>query len=816
MIGNYFKIAWRNLKKNKVFSLINIFGLSIGLTCCMLISLYIYNELSYDTYHKNGERIYQLGTGSSVSGKEERYATTSAPVGSTMQMEFPEIQDQARLMRLYSDDKTLFQYTDARGTIKSFYETKGCLADPGFFGIVTFFFKEGNPQTALTEPNTVVLSEEIAQKIFGNERALNKVVRISSSTNGDSTFKVTGVFKTPAVPSHIDARFIMSFKGGRINNLANVNPSMLNNNMFYTYFLLKEGADAHKLESKFPAFVDKYMGKELKADGRDRQHFITNIKDIHLRSGMETNVTPSGSITSLYILGSIAVLTLLIACINFMNMSTSSSSRRAAEVGVRKVLGAVKSGLLRQFLTESLLMAGVALFIAVLLTVLLLPLFQQVSGTTIHIIFEQHALLFTGFIVLAVITGLLAGSYPAFYLSSFKPIQVLKGKFTNSLAAVSLRKGMVVFQFVISIALIVASVVIANQMSYMRSKDLGFTKDQQVIIPLRSSTAKNTSLAFRNEVEGLAGITSAGASYYYPGTPNPTDWLLYKEGESKVQNKQVYINFVDDKFLQTLNIKPVAGRVFSYDIASDSANGIILNEEAIKKFGFASPQAAIGKWIGFEPDGELFRLYIVGVVKNFHFQDLRTDIEPYGFVLNSGSRFNYIIAHAQPGDIAHTLQSLEKLWTKLNPNVPFEYSFLDQDFQKNYEAESRQAGLINSFTIIAIIISCLGLFALATFSAEQRTKEIGVRKVLGATVANIVTLISKDFLKLVGIAIVVACPVAWFAMDKWLQNFAYRVQISWQVFALTALLAFCIALITISFQAIKAALANPVKNLRTE
>lgn len=816
MLRNILIIAWRNLKKNKVFSFINIFGLSIGLTCCILISLYIYNELSYDTYHENAGRIYQLGTGSGVSGKEERYATTSAPVGSTMQTEFPEIQDQARLMRLYSDDKTLLQYTDASGNTKSFYETKGCLADSGFFRIVTFFFKEGNPETALIEPNTVVISEDIAKKIFGNESALNKVVRISSSTNGDSTFKITGVFKDPPLPSHIDARFIMSFKGGRINNLANVSPSMLNNNMFYTYFLLKEGADANNLESKFPAFVDKHMGQELKADGRDRKHFITNIKDIHLRSGMETNVTPSGSITSLYILGSIAVLTLLIACINFMNMSTSSSSRRAAEVGVRKVLGAHKSGLLRQFLSESLLMAGVALLIAVLLTILLLPLFESISGKTIIISFEQQALLFAGFIVLAVITGFLAGSYPAFYLSSFRPIQVLKGKFTNSLAAVSLRKGMVVFQFVISIALIVASVVIANQMKYMRTKNLGFTKDQQVVIPLRSSTAKTASIAFRNEIAGLPGIQSAGASYYYPGTPNPTDWLLYKEGESKTENKQVFINFVDDKFLQTLNIKPVAGRVFSYNIASDSASGIILNEEAIKKFGFSSPEAAIGKWIGFEPDGKLFRLYVVGVVKNFHFQDLRADIQPYGFVLNSGSRFNYIIAHAQPADIGNTLQSLEKLWIKLNPNVPFEYSFLDTDFQKNYEAESQQASLINSFTIIAIIISCLGLFALATFSAEQRTKEIGVRKVLGATVANIVAMLSKDFLKLVVIASLIAFPVAWWGMNKWLQDFAYRINISWWIFLIAGITALLIAMITVSFKAIKAALANPVKNLRTE
>ena len=816
MLKNYLKIAWRNLKKNKIFSFINIFGLSIGLTCCMLISLYIYNELSYDTYHRNGDRVYQLGASSMTAGKEERGANTSAPVGKTMQMDFAEIEDQARLMRLFSDDKTLFQYTDATGNTNSFYETKGYLADSGFFRIVTYFFKEGNPQTALLEPNTVVVSEDIAQKIFGKESALNKVVHISSSTNGDHDFKITGVFTPSPVPSHIDARFIMSIKGGRMNGMANVNPSIANNNMFYTYFLLRPGADAKKLESKFPAFIQKHVAEELKAQGRNRQHFLTRISDVHLRSGIEDNVTPSGSLTSLFILGSIAVLTLLIACINFMNMSTSSSSRRAAEVGVRKVLGAVKNSLLHQFLGESLLMAFIALFIAVILTILLLPSFEQIAGKTIFITFRQHALVFAGFAFLAVITGLLAGSYPAFYLSSFRPIQVLKGKFNNSLAAVSLRKGMVVFQFVISIALIVASVVIANQMKYMRSKDLGFIKEQQIILPLRSSTAKNSFVALKNEFAGIPGIKSAGASLYYPGISNPTDWFLYKDGQTKDEGKRVYINFVDDKFLQTLNIQPVAGRLFSYQISSDSANGIIINEEGASKLGFSSPKDAIGKWIGFEPGDTPFRLYVVGVVKNFHFQDLHVPIEPYAFLLNSGTSFNYAVARAKDGNISSTLKALETSWHKFNPNDPFEYSFLDQDFQKNYEAESRQASLISSFTIIAIIISCLGLFALATFSAEQRTKEIGVRKVLGATVMSIVTLISKDFLKLVGVSIVIACPLAWFAMNKWLQNFAYRTNISWTVFVITALIAICIALFTISFQAIKAAIANPVKSLRTE
>ncbi len=633
MLTNYFKIAWRNLMKNKIFSAINIFGLSIGLTCCMLISLYIYNELSYDTYHKNAGRIYQLGTNFITEGKSEMQATVSAPLGRIMQMEFPEIQDQARMLKLFTDDKTLLQHTDAGGNNKTFYETRGYLADSNFFKIVTYFFKEGNPATALNEPNTVVVSDEIAAKLFGKESAINKQIRISSSTNGDNDFKITGVFKPSSVPTHIDARFIMSMRGGNMDAMANDNPSMLNNNMFYTYLLLKEGADAETLKGKFPAFVQKHLAEELKGVGRSRSYLLTPIKDIYLHSGLGNNITPGGNRTSLFILGSIAVLTLLIACINFMNLSTSSSSKRASEVGVRKVLGAEKNSLLRQFLGESLLMAGIALVFAIMLTVFLLPLFEQVSGKTLPISLEQHTVLFAGFILLAVVTGLLAGSYPAFYLSSFKPIHVLKGKFKNSLAAVSLRKGMVVFQFVISIALIIASLVIAGQMKFMRSKDLGFTKEQQIVLPLRSETAKGLFPTFKTEISKMGGIKSVGASMYYPGIFNPMDWLLYKQGNTKDQSKSVYINFIDDKFLNTLDIQVAAGRLFSSQFPSDTSDRFILNEEGAKQLGFSSPQDAVGKWVGFEPEDSAYHLEVVGVVKDFHFKDLHEAIEPYGFLL---------------------------------------------------------------------------------------------------------------------------------------------------------------------------------------
>ncbi len=815
MLRTYFKIAWRNLKSNKTFSFINIFGLAVGLTCCMLISIYIYNELSYDTFHKDADRVYQIGSISMDGDQERRGSNSSAPVGVTMQKDFAEVEATARLLRLFRDDKTLFQVKDEQGT-RSFYETQGYLADSSFFNVLTYYFKEGNPQTALHEPHSVVLSEELATKFFGKESALNKVVQISSSTNGDHEFKVSGVYKDPPAPSHIDARFLLSFGGGNMYPLINDNPSMINNNMFYTYVKLKPGTDAEKLQSKFPAFVEKYIGEDLRKSGRKRAYFLANIKDIHVRAGIENNVTPGANKTTLFVLASIAVLTLLIACINFMNLSTSGSAKRAAEVGVRKVLGAQKNSLLKQFLGESLLMTGIALVFAIALTFLLLPLFEQVSGKTMTIGGQNYLLLFGGFLLLAVLTGLLAGSYPAFYLSSFKPIKVLKGKFSNSLAAVSLRKGMVVFQFVISIVLIVASVVIANQMSFMRSKDLGFSKDQQIVIPLRTQPSKATIPAFRAEVAGNPMISSMGASMSYPGIFHPQDWLMYKQGETPDNNKKVYINMVDDNFLQTLEMKPVAGRLFSPQFPADTFMNIIVNEQAVKDFGFKSTDDAIGKSLNINFNGEQHAFPIVGVVKNFHFKDLHAEVEPFAFRLYNDASFNYLVAHSKSGKLEDAVASLEKTWKKLNPNEPFEYSFLDLDFQKNYEAESMQASLINYFTIIAIIISCLGLFGLVTFSAEQRTKEIGIRKVLGANVAGLVALISKDFLKLVGIAVIVASPVAWYAMNKWLENFAYRTTIGWEVVALTTVLAIMIAFATISFQAVKAALANPVKNLRTE
>ena len=816
MILNYFKIAWRSLMKNKMFSFINIFGLSVGLTCCLLIALYLNYELSYDKQHTDSDRIYQLGT-TFVRQKEERSTpNTPAPMAGMMQQEFPEIEETVRLLSLFNEDKTLLRYNENNNAAVSFYETKGYLTDPAFFRFFNYDFKEGDPNTALSNPNTIVLSEEIAIKIFGKRPALNKVIHISSGTNGENDFTVTGVFKPSSAPSHIAGRFFMAFKGGAMEQYSLRSNNLAFNNMFFTYLKLKKGTSAQQLESKFSAFITKYAGNDLKAAGFYKKQFLTGLKDIHLSSRTKDNVTAPGSVTYLYILGSIAIFALLIACINFMNLSTARSSKRSTEVGIRKVLGANKSSLIKQFLGESLLMSMIAFLLAIILTLICLPAFSSASGKELYLNLKEHSLILTGFFVLSVVTGLLAGIYPAFYLSSFKPVRILKSKFSNSLAAVSVRKGLVVFQFVISAILIISSVVISQQMKYMRSKDLGFTKDQEMIIPLRSQTAKDAYQSLRTELTKMPEVASVGASSYYPGIFNPTDMSLYKEGGTAENGQIVKMNNVDENFLQTIGIQLLAGRLFSKEFITDTARGIILNEEAIAKLGFTNPQEAVGKSIYTGRGGIANSLEIVGVVKNFHFQDLHLPITSFGFGLNNRPNYNYLLVHSKSTDLASLINHVSQVWQKINPAEPLEYNFLDAEFQKNYEAQDRLAAIVKYFTLIAILISCLGLFGLATFSAEQRIKEIGIRKVLGASVSNLVFLISKDFIKLVLIAIVLASPLAWWIMHKWLQDFAYRTNITWTVFAISATIACLIAFITVSTQAIRAAVMNPVKSLRTE
>ncbi|HEY4290556.1 MAG TPA: ABC transporter permease [Puia sp.] len=816
MLINYFKIAWRNLIKSKTFSFINIFGLAAGLTCCMLISIYLLHEFSYDSYQPDGKDVYEMATTFSMNHKDFTMAAVPTPMAATVKKEFPEVRQTTHLLQLsMMEGKTMLQYRVPGGIPISFFESKGFMTDSSFFRMFSYHFIEGAPASALDQPNTIVISEEIAHKLFGNSPALGKMIHVSSGMNGDHDFAVRGVFRPGNKPSHIDGQFFMSLDGGDVEQFMRRQANdFATNNMFVAYLRLAPGTRPAALEAKFPAFLDKYAGKQMKEMGFEKHQFLIPLKDIHLRSDILNPVTPTASRTYLYILGSIAIFTLLIACINFMNLATARSAKRSAEVGIRKVLGAVKGLLIGQFLGESILMSGIAFFLAWGFTVALLPAFSHVTNRELALSLPEQLPLLVGFLGLAIATGLLAGIYPAFYLSSFQPAKVLKGKFSNSLAAISLRKGLVVFQFIISVTLIVASVVINDQMAYLRNKDLGFDKTSQIVVPLRSSTAKGLCPALENEFRNNTQVISAGAAAFYPGIANPSDNLIYADGQFAQDAKRARMNFVDYEYMKTLGLQPVAGRLFSKEFPADSGR-MVLNESAVKALGFSSPAAAVGKKVHNNFQENTYTNEIVGVVKDFHFEDLHLPISPYAFRLARGTN-NYLIVHARAGEPGPLLTAMGAIWHRLNPNEPFEYSFLDEDFQKNYAADERLSTMIRYFTIMAILISCLGLFGLASFSAEQRIREIGIRKVLGASITGIVLLLSKDFLKLVAVAMVIACPVAWLIMHRWLQDFAYRTPISWVVFVITFLSTLGITLFTISFQAIRAGLANPVQSLKAE
>lgn len=816
MIQNYFKIALRNLFKNKVFSLINILGLSIGMACCMLILLWVSHELSYDKHHENAEDIYRVWTTFILPEEEMQYAGTPGPMAPNLKAEFPEIKAATRLVVPFNENKSVLQRpSDGDKDYPPFYEPDGFLVDSSYFEIFTYDFIEGSLKRALTEPNTVVLSESIARKMFPDQPALNQIIRISNS-NGDLDYKITGVFKENNKPTHIGGNFFMSLYSGGIWNFIRDNSNMVGNNFLYTYVELQPGTDAAALEKKFPAFIEKYAGRELEEAGMQRIQHLQPVTEIHLYSKVDYEIGKQGNISYVYILISIALLTLLIACINFMNLSTARSGTRAAEVGIRKVMGAQRSSLTGQFVGESILMSLIALMIAIVAVELFLPNFGRLTGKELSLIAQPQYLLW--FVGIALLTGLLAGSYPAFYLSSFNPVTVLKGKLTNNLSAASLRRILVVFQFVISIALIAGSIFIAKQMDFLQNQDLGFQDEQQIVVHLRTASARNSIDILKNELKQSPDIESVATATSYPGIYVINDRGFYRQGETVNDNKLAQINYVDHDYLKTLELKLAAGRFFSRDFPADTINRVILNETAVELLGFESPEAAVGQTLLSGRADNVVSYELIGVLKDYHFESLHTEIKPYGMVLftYNSPPANYAIAQVNTEDVRQVLASAENQWKALNPDTPFEYSFLDEDFQKNYEAEQRISSIIWYFTIIAILISCLGLFGLATFTAERRTKEIGIRKVLGASVPNIVLLLSKEFMLLVIVAFVIATPIAWYAANRWLDSFAYRIDLQWWIFAFAGLIALAIAVITVSFQSVRAAVDNPIKSLRIE
>ena len=814
MIKNYFKIAFRNLWKNKGYSAINIFGLAVGLATCLLIILYITDELGYDRFYKNADRIYRINSDLRIGGGNLHFTQTSDMMGQLLKKDYPQIEEYTRIYT--SDgDKLIKKGNDFIN------EKNAASVDSTFFSVFSMPAIEGDTKTALNEPNAVVVTESTAKKYFGvSTNILGKTIEIK---NGQTTrpYKVTAVIKDMQHNSHFNFDFLFSMKN------VDYQWGQLTSHNFHTYLLLKPGTDYKAFEKNFEQYIVKYVlpeakrfmninsMEEFRKAGNMIEYSLIPLTKIHLYSDYSFEITPSGNIQYVYIFAAVALFILVLACINFMNLSTARSTNRAKEVGIRKVLGTERKTLIAQFLVESTITACISLCIAIVIAYFVLPLFNNVATKSLSVSDLLNVKILPFLILLPFLVGLLAGSYPAFFLSNFKPIVVLKGNTNTGFKKSNLRNVLVVFQFATSIMLIIATIIVYNQLNYIQTTKLGFNKDQVLVID-GAYALNNNAQAFKNDILAMKGVSSGTMSAYIPvSNSSRSDNTYSKEA---VMDTKSLIDMqtwtIDYDYLKTMGMEIVKGRNFSKDFGTDSSARLI-TETTAKLLGYSDP---IGKKI-YVPsdtpgDNSMVPLEIIGVVKDFHFESLRQNIGPLCMRLgNSTGLASFKITTANAPDL---IRQIETKWKALAPGLPFSYRFLSESFDEMYRSEQRAGSIAIVFAILAVLIACLGLFGLVTFMAEQRTKEIGVRKVLGASVTNVVALLSKDFLLLVLIACVFAFPLAWWAMHKWLMDFAYRVNIKWWVFVVAAIAALLIALIAISFHSIKAAIANPVKSLRTE
>ena len=808
MIKNYFKIAFRNLLKNRFISFINLFGLTVGLTCCLLITVYILNELSYDRYNKNADNIYRVtrSFNNSDGVVSLNLSTISPPFGYYFPTDFPEIR---KMTRLLDNGITPTKYND-----KIFNEKNIFFADENLFNVFTVKVLKGDPKTALFNPFSVMLTEEIAKKYFGDDDPMNKTIRV----NNQFDIKVTGIYKAFPPNAHLHPGMLLSFntlKDSVVYGERNLQRSW-SNNAFFTYLLVPDNFSPQKMIAQFPAFIDKRMaGQEYV--GQQASKFtklgLQKLTDIHLYSHSDYEAEPNGDISRVYIFSAIALFILLIACINYMNLSTARSALRAKEIGIRKVIGARRKELIAQFLGESVLICWAAILLAGALTYLALPWLNKISGQELSInTLLQWKILIPVFLT-PFIVGIISGIYPALFMSSFQPVKTLKGLFKVGGGNISFRKVLVVTQFSISIILIITTVIVFQQLSYIQNKSLGFDKDK-IITTANTTEVSRQYEAFRNELLKNSAFKNVSRS-----SRIPTGRLLDNMGASTFTGDSARpvttdIKFVsvDHDFVSTFGISMKSGRFFSRDYGTDTAS-FVINESSVKALGWTN-ENAIGKDFKYGSQ----KGHIIGVINDFHFESMHQPIVPMVlcFFPPSQNYFNNVSVKIAGNDISSALAYMETTWKKYFPETPADYTFLDQNFDKLYQSEQKQATLFTVFACVAIFIACLGLFGLSAFAISQRIKEIGVRKVLGANVSGIVGLLSKDFLKLVAIAALMAFPVAWYAMNNWLKDFAYRIHIQWWVFIIAGIAAALIAFLTVSFQAIKAAVANPVKNLRTE
>lgn len=807
MIKNYFKIAWRNLLKNKNYTVINITGLAIGIASCLIIMLFVVDELSYDRYNEKADEIVRVVFNAKINGEIIKEAVVMAPVAEALKKEFPEVVDAARLRNMGSP-KIIYNN-------QAYRDGKLAFVDPNFFKIFTLPIIAGNKVSPLSEPHTVIITQEEAYKYFGNEDPIGKILDLKDK---GQQLKVTAVIDKVPQNSHFHFDMFASMLG---HNDAKKTSWMESN--FFSYLLLKKGHNYKDLEAKLPEIVEKYVGPQIKqALGvsfveftKDNQIglFLQPLTDIHLFSDFSTSTTieQGGDIKYIYIFSAVAVFMLLIACINFMNLSTAAAAKRGKEVGVRKVLGSKKNQLIRLFLTESLIATALAIVIGLILLVIVLPLFNDLSGKALDLSYLLQPKIIITLLLLVILISFMAGGYPAFYISSFNPVTALKNKFSGTGNSKGIRSGLVVFQFIISAGLILATLIVDKQMSFIQNKNIGYDKEQMLV--LRESYLLGSNLsAFKNQILNDPRVENVTNAAFVPAGATDTNMSGVYVGNKPDAVRRTQVYNIDEQYIPTMGMELVAGRNFSKEFGSDSLN-VIINETAAKILGFTDDP--IGKTLvrATNNEGGRQNLTVIGVVKDFHFRSLDQKIEPL-IMLNKS--YGGLIVRAKLSDMSGLIESISTMWENLNAEEPFTYAILDDSYNQTYLAEQKMGDILKIFALLTIFIACLGLLGLVTFTTEQKFKEIGIRKILGSTVSQIVIMLSKDLIKLVFISFVIAFPLGFYLMNKWLQDFAYRTELNWQVFALAGSITILIAFVTISLKSIKAAIANPVKSLRNE
>lgn len=816
MLKNYITIALRLLVKNKVFSLINIVGLSTGIACCILITLYIQDELSYEKGFAENEKIFRINTEFTRDGKTEVGPSASPAIAPGLAQGLPEVETYTRVMPPLNTEVNIVLYKD-----KSFFEKKAVLVDSTFFDVFPYPLAEGDRNTALDAPSTAVISQALARKIFGENSALDETLIINSGTTAD-TFRITGVIAKPTVPSHIDNDIYMTMNSQGWGRWVLSQTTWANNNIVGSYLKLRDPSSWKSVEAKLPQFVEMHAGQELRQSGRNKRLLLQPLDKIRLYSELSAasaGQSSGSSITYIYIIGTIGIFILILACINFMNLTTAKSAHRAGEVGIRKSMGAYKTNLIRQFLGESFVIVAFSLVLAFGIVLLTLPSFNSIMQKQLEFNPTNLPFILAATSGIAIITGLLAGSYPAFFLSSLKPTQVLKGKSLSTDGSQYLRKGLVVFQFVITITLISSIVIIRQQLNFIQSKSLGFNSEQVVMIPMRTAQATAQYSTMKTAFENIRGVNEVSATSSIPSTPLFRDWGVYKKGWTNDQSLKHDIVNVDIDYFKTMDIELIAGRDFIIgqdNVPGDTVNTtkIILNEASLKAFDIPLSEA-VGATIYFEPGGERYEFTVVGVVRDFHQFSLHREIGPMLFMF-AGNRnfFPYMAASINMSDYQAITTEMKRVWDERINNAPFESIFLNDNLKQLYSAEQRTSTMLTISTTIALLISCLGLYGLSVYVAERKTKEIGIRKVVGASVESIVGMLSKEYIKLIIISFVISVPIGYYFMDKWLEGFAYKINPGILVFVISGLVSFLVAWLTISFESFRAANKNPVDTFR--